>query len=181
MKFMRFLAIQLSMRTEKGGRHERLQSLESYLIMPIQRILRYRLLLNELLKRTHAAHPGHGALRRACALVDHGGRGPARRGARAADGGRGLRRLRLAIRVVDPHAPIGHRPAIEPVLAAEGVVELLVRHRRRRRRRRNVAAATSLSAAAAAAAAAATRQAVCSEPPRLETICNRCNRQWQNL
>lgn len=44
-------------------------ALQSYLIMPIQRIPRYKLLLQELLKNTHKGHPDYVQLDAACALV----------------------------------------------------------------------------------------------------------------
>ncbi len=41
------------------------QQLASFLIMPIQRIPRYKLLLDELLKRTEATHPDHEIISKA--------------------------------------------------------------------------------------------------------------------
>lgn len=51
--------------------HERSrgQPLESFLIMPVQRIPRYKLLLSELLKHTPASHPDHGAIGRAIRVI----------------------------------------------------------------------------------------------------------------
>lgn len=45
------------------------QQLESFLIMPVQRVPRYQLLLKELLKHTDASHPDHGDLSEALDLV----------------------------------------------------------------------------------------------------------------